>query len=143
MPRLAANLTYLFTEVDFFDRFAAAAGAGFHAVEYQFPYAYDSHAIADLLAENDLEMVLVNLPAGDTQAGDSGIACNPNRRQEFRESVEQGIDTALALGCPQLNCLAGIAPSGVPANEANTNRAGQAVEIIIHWLSVWRIPAPA
>lgn len=117
MPRLAANLSYLFTEVDFLDRFAAAARAGFRAVEYQFPYAHDKQAIAERLAENDLEMVLVNLPAGDTQAGDAGIACDPNRRQEFHEGVEEGIDVALALGCPQLNCLAGIAPAGVSGSE--------------------------
>jgi hydroxypyruvate isomerase len=113
MPRLAANLNYLFTEVEFLDRFEAAARAGFRAVEYQFPYSHEKQAMVDRLGEHHLEMVLVNLPAGDVQAGDAGIACDPNRRQEFRDGVEQGIEFALALGCRQLNCLAGVAPSGV------------------------------
>lgn len=117
MPKLAANLTYLFTEVDFFERFAAAAKVGFRAVEYQFPYAHDKHGIAERLAEHDLEMVLINLPAGNVQAGDSGIGCDPNRRQEFRDGVGEGIEFALALGCRQLNCLAGIAPAGIPEGE--------------------------
>jgi hydroxypyruvate isomerase len=117
MPRLAANLTYLFTELEFLGRFEAAADAGFRAVEYQFPYAHDKQAVAEQLREHNLEMVLINLPAGDAQAGDAGVACDPNRRGEFRAGVEQGIDFALALGCRQLNCLAGIAPEGVPPGD--------------------------
>ena len=113
MLKLAANLTYLFTEVDFLERFEAAATAGFRAVEYQFPYAHDRQAMAERLREHNLEMVLINLPAGNVQAGDSGIACDPNRRVEFRDGVEQGIEFARALDCRQLNCLAGIAPAGV------------------------------
>lgn len=121
MPRLAANLTYLFTEVEFLDRFEAAAKAGFRAVEYQFPYVHDSQAMRDGLRAHDLVMVLINLPAGDAQAGDAGIACDPNRRQEFRDGVEEGIGYAQTLGCPQLNCLAGIAPAGVsPGNLFDT-----------------------
>jgi len=117
MPRLAANLNYLFTEVEFLDRFEAAAKAGFRAVEYQSPYAHDRQAMRERLREHGLDMVLMNLPAGDVQAGDAGIACDPNRRQEFRDGVEEGIDFARVLGCPQLNCLAGIAPAGVSPGE--------------------------
>lgn len=115
MPRLAANLNYLFTEAELLDRFAAAARAGFRGVEYQFPYEHDRHAMADRVREHDLEMVLINLPAGDVQAGDAGIACDPGRVEEFREGVELGIEFAETLACPQLNCLAGIAPTGVEA----------------------------
>jgi hydroxypyruvate isomerase len=110
MPKLAANLTYLFTELDFFDRFAAAAAAGFRGVEYQLPYAYDKQRIAGELREHGLDMVLMNLPPGDWDAGEAGIACLPGREQEFRDGLETGIEYAGALGCPQLNCLAGIAP---------------------------------
>lgn len=112
MPRLAANLTYLFTERGFFERFAAAAAVGFRAVEYQFPYAYDARSVTEALGEHGLEMVLMNLPAGDRDAGEAGIACLPGREQEFRDGVEAGVDYALEVGCPQLNCLAGVAPPG-------------------------------
>jgi hydroxypyruvate isomerase len=115
MPRLAANLNYLFTEVDLLDRFGAAAKAGFRGVEYQFPYDQDRHAMAGRLREHELEMVLINLPAGDRQAGDAGMACDPNRVQEFRDGVELGIEFAESLACPQLNCLAGIAPAEIEA----------------------------
>ena len=113
MPRLAANLTYLFTEVEFLDRFDAAARAGFRGVEHQVPYAFGKSAIAETLEENDLAMVLINLPMGDRDAGEAGIACLPGREQEFRDGVELGIEYAVAIGCPRLNCLAGIAPPGV------------------------------
>jgi hydroxypyruvate isomerase len=116
MPRLSANLNYLFNEVQLLDRFAAAAKVGFRAVEYQFPYDYDKQVLAGRLREHGLDMVLMNLPAGDPQAGDAGIACDPGRVQEFRDGVEEGIDFAGALGCPRLNCLAGIAPPGVDAS---------------------------
>jgi hydroxypyruvate isomerase len=113
MPRLAANLTYLFTETALPERFEAAAKAGFRGVEYQYPYAHDARAMAERLREHDLEMVLINLPPGDRQAGEAGIACDPTRRQEFRDGVEEGIEWARTLGCRQLNCLAGVAPPGV------------------------------
>lgn len=110
MPRLAANLMFLFTEVDFARRFAAAAQAGFRGVEYQFPYDEDEREIVARLREHGLEMVLQNLPAGDWAAGERGIACHPGRKQEFRDSVETAIVSARSLGCPRLNCLAGVAP---------------------------------
>ena len=113
MPRFAANLSLLFTEVPFLDRFAQAAQAGFQAVEFLFPYAYRAEDIRERLDTHGLTLVLHNLPAGDWDAGDRGTACHPDRVQEFRTGVAQGIAYAKALGVGQLNCLAGIAPAGV------------------------------
>ena len=112
MPRFAANLTMLFTEVPFLERFARAAAAGFAAVEFLFPYPY---AVGDLRAALDrhrLSPVLHNLPAGDWDAGERGIACLPGRTEEFRAGVETAIRYAQALGVPRLNCLVGKTPSG-------------------------------
>ena len=115
MPKLAANLSLLFPELPFLDRFAAAAKAGFRYVEYQFPYAFGSAAeVAARARDAGVEVVLHNLPAGDAAKGDRGIACQPARVAEFREGVERGIEYARAAGCPRLNALAGIAPEGVP-----------------------------
>jgi hydroxypyruvate isomerase len=113
MPRFAANLTMMFTEHPFLDRFAPAARAGFQAVEFLFPYAYDAAQIRQQLADNDLRLVLHNLPAGDWDAGERGIACHPDRVDEFRAGVGRAIEYAQALGVDQLNCLAGKAPTGV------------------------------
>jgi hydroxypyruvate isomerase len=113
MTRLAANLTMLFNEVDFLDRFDAAAQAGFKGVEYLFPYAYPKEELAERLARHGLVQVLHNLPAGDWAGGERGIACHPDRVGEFQDGVGRAIDYARALGCPQVNCLAGIAPAGV------------------------------
>ena len=113
MPKFAANLTMLFNEVPFLDRFALAAQAGFNAVEFLFPYAYQATEIRQRLDDNGLTLVLHNLPAGDWDAGDRGMACNPLRVDEFRAGVHRGIEYAHALGVGQLNCLAGKAPAGV------------------------------
>ena len=113
MPRFAANLTMLFTELPFLDRFDAAAKAGFTAVEFLFPYAYSVADLKQRLSANRLELVLHNLPAGDWDAGERGIACLPDRVAEFRDGVARAIDYASALGAPQVNCLAGKIPSGV------------------------------
>lgn len=112
MPFFAANLTMLFNELDFLDRFDAAAKAGFKAVEFLFPYAYEKAALKERLDQNGLRLVLHNLPAGDWAAGERGIACLPDRVDEFRSGVETAIEYATALGCPQVNCLAGLAPVG-------------------------------
>jgi hydroxypyruvate isomerase len=117
--KLAANLTMLFNEVDFLDRFEKAAQAGFRGVEFLFPYAYPAHAIADKLDKHRLELVLHNLPAGDWAAGERGIACHPGRRAEFEAGVALAIDYARALGVKQLNCLAGIVPRGVEPSQAH------------------------
>jgi hydroxypyruvate isomerase len=112
MPRFCANLSFLFADVKFPERFACAASAGFCGVEYMFPYAYAAGDLACLLREHGLIQVLLNLPAGDWESGERGIACLPGREAEFREGVELGIAYAKALGCAQLNCLAGLVPSG-------------------------------
>jgi hydroxypyruvate isomerase len=114
MPQFAANLTMLFTEVPFLDRFERAASAGFTAVEFLFPYAWKAEEIKARLDAHGLRLVLHNMPAGDWDAGDRGMACDPARVEEFRAGVPQAIAYAQALGVPQLNCLAGKAPAGVP-----------------------------
>jgi len=118
MPRFAANLTMLFTELPFMQRFEAAAKAGFKAVEYLFPYPFDKKELTAALRANGLQQVLHNLPAGSWEGGERGIACHPDRVGEFREGVGMAIDYATALGCPKLNCLLGKLPAGVSAEEA-------------------------
>jgi len=113
MPKFAANLTMLFNEVDFLDRFAASADAGFKGVEYLFPYDFEPAALVERLQRHGLTQVLHNLPPGDWAAGERGIACHPDRVGEFQDGVGRAVEYARALGCGQLNCLAGIAPSGV------------------------------
>jgi len=115
MPQFAANLTMLFNEHPFLDRFGAAAKAGFKAVEFLFPYAYPVAELQQRLKDNGLKLVLHNLPAGDWDAGDRGLACDPKRVDEFRAGVARGIEYGTALGVPHLNCLAGKAPAGVEA----------------------------
>ncbi len=124
MPRFAANLTMLFNEVDFLDRFGAAASAGFKGVEYLFPYDYDKDLLAELLAKHDLTQVLHNLPAGDWEAGDRGNACDPDRVGEFQEGVGRAIEYAEALGCTMVNCLAGIPPRTVNAEKVHETLMG-------------------
>ncbi len=114
MPRFAANLTMLFTEHPFLHRFEHAAQAGFDAVEFLFPYAFSAEEIKQQLDRHGLKLVLHNLPPGDWDAGERGIACHPDRMAEFRAGVAQGITYAKALGVGQLNCLAGKAPANVP-----------------------------
>ena len=118
MPRFAANLSMLFTELPFMERFAAAKSAGFEAVEYLFPYTFDKTELAKALKTSGLKQVLHNLPAGNWNAGDRGMACDPARVEEFRSGVTLGIEYATALGCPQLNCLAGKLPAGVSTDQA-------------------------
>lgn len=115
MPRFAANLSMLFTEVPFLERFERAARAGFQAVEFLFPYEHPAREIRARLDAHGLRLVLHNLPAGDWAAGERGIACHPDRVAEFRDGVGQALDYARVLGVPQLNCLAGKTPAGVPA----------------------------
>lgn len=115
MPRFAANLTMLFNEVDFLDRFAAAGAAGFKGVEFLFPYGFDAGELAMRLKDNGLVQVLHNLPPGDWDAGERGIAILPDRKAEFRAGVDKAIAYATRLSVPQLNCLAGIAPAGADA----------------------------
>ncbi|MCY7314450.1 MAG: hydroxypyruvate isomerase [Rubrivivax sp.] len=118
MPRFAANLSMLFTEVPLLERFEHAARAGFATVELQFPYEAPAAALHDRLQANRLTMVLHNLPAGDWAAGDRGIACDPARVAEFRAGVTRAIGYATLLGVPMLNCLAGKPGDGVSDSQA-------------------------
>ena len=117
MPRFAANLTMLFNEVPFLDRFERAAKAGFKAVEFLFPYDFPVEEIKARLDANGLQLILHNLPAGDWAGGERGIACLPGREKEFRDGIGRAIEYASALGVPQLNCLAGKAQAGVASAE--------------------------
>lgn len=118
MPRFAANLTMMFNEVPFLDRFAAAAAAGFRGVEFLFPYEHDPVALREELDRNGLKQALFNLPPGDWAAGDRGIAALPGREAEFEASVETALRYADALGCPLLHVMAGIVVSADAAREA-------------------------
>lgn len=115
MPQLkfSANLSVLFLERPFLERFAAARAAGFSAVEFHFPYALASSDVAAAARQAGVEVVLFNLPAGDWDAGERGIACDPARQKEFQEGVGRAVEYARALGCRQINCLAGLLPEGV------------------------------
>jgi hydroxypyruvate isomerase len=112
MPKFAANLSMLFTELPFLERFEAATKNGFQYVEYLFPYEWDPHILAKLLKQNNLQQVLFNLPPGNWDQGERGIACLPNRINEFRKGLDLAIEYANILGVKQLNCLAGLAPIG-------------------------------
>jgi hydroxypyruvate isomerase len=151
MPRFAANLTMLFNEVPFLDRFERAAKAGFEAVEFLFPFAFEAAEIRQRLDAHGLQLELHNLPAGDWDAGERGIACHPDRVGEFREGVERAISYATALGVGQLNCLAGKTPPGVPDTllrqtfVANLSFAAQAlgnagIKLLIEPINSFDIP---
>ena len=112
MPKFAANLTMLFNEVPFLDRFEMAAKSGFKAVEFLFPYPFPATDIKQKLDQHQLTLVLHNLPAGDWDAGERGIACHPDRKEEFRAGVIKAIEYAKVLGVHQLNCLAGKVITG-------------------------------
>jgi hydroxypyruvate isomerase len=124
MPKFNANLTMLFNEVDFLDRFAAATQAGFKGVEYLFPYPYPKEQLAEQLHKHGLTQVLHNLPAGDWAAGERGIATIPGREGEFQDGVGKAIEYATALGCKQVNCLGGILPKGADADKVRATFVG-------------------
>jgi hydroxypyruvate isomerase len=113
MPKFAANLTMLFNEVPFMERFDKSAAANFKAVEFLFPYPFPAADIKAKLDQNKLTLVLHNLPAGNWEAGERGIACLPDRIEEFRKGVANAVEYATALGVKQVNCLAGKMPEGV------------------------------
>jgi hydroxypyruvate isomerase len=125
MPlQFSANLSFLFTELDFPDRFGAAARAGFKGVEFHFPYDFDKAVLAEVMLTSGVEVVLFNLPAGNWAAGERGIASLPERKAEFQDGVGRAIEYAEALGCAQLNCLAGI-PTGPNCSQ------GKAIDTLI------------
>ncbi len=151
MPKFSANLSMLFTELPFLERFAAARAAGFSVVEYLFPYDFPAAQLADLLAQNGLTQVLFNLPAGNWGDGDRGIAVDPARTEEFRDGVAKAVAYAKALGVPRLNCLAGKAAPG--ASEALMRRtladnlrfaadalAGEGLSLLVEFINRKDIP---
>src|SRR6201998_3021135 len=151
MPKFAANLSMLFTELDFLPRFAAAARCGFTAVEYLFPYAYPKEQLAETLHKHGLTQVLHNLPAGNWDAGDRGIACHLDRVGEFQDGVERALDYARALGCRQINCLAGIAPESLTLSRtrevfvgnlkyAAPRLAAHGIKLLIEPINTYDIP---
>jgi hydroxypyruvate isomerase len=119
MPKFAANLTMLFNDLPFTERFAAAKNAGFNGVEYLFPYAFDKGLLRDKLRRYGLKQVLHNLPAGNWDGGERGIAVLPDRVAEFRDGVDRAIEYAQFLGCNQVNCLVGIVPADADRAEAH------------------------
>ena len=151
MPKFAANLTMLFNELPFLDRFDAACRAGFTGVEYLFPYEYTAEALLSRLRRCGLRQVLHNLPAGDWAGGERGIACIPGREREFRDGVEQAIRYATTLGCTQLNCLVGITPKGEEAErveatllenlrQADARLAEEGIDLLVEPVNTRDIP---
>lgn len=118
MPKFAANLTLMFNEVDFLDRFEAAKDNGFTAVEFLFPYAFEADQIAEKLEQNDLDLALFNLPPGDWDAGDKGMAALPGREQEFRDSVGVGLEYAKVFGNKTVHMMAGVLPGDLSVEQA-------------------------
>ena len=117
MPRFAANLSLMFNEYPFVERFDRAALAGFQAVEFMFPYQEDIPAVRDAIQRNGLTNALFNMPPGDWAAGDRGTANDPRRRQEFRDGVEKALEIATLFGTEKLNCLAGLKLSDFTLDE--------------------------
>ncbi|NQW19853.1 MAG: hydroxypyruvate isomerase [Chloroflexi bacterium] len=151
MTKLAANLSMMFTEVDFLDRFEAAAKAGFKGVEYLFPYDFPADEIKEKLEQNNLTQVLFDFPAGDWAAGDRGCASFPDRVGEFQDGVGKAVEYAKVLGCDRLTVLAGKATSGVSAMKmqetlidnmkfASSAVAGTGIIILLEAINIIDIP---
>jgi 2-dehydrotetronate isomerase len=117
VPRFAANLSMMYTEHAFPERFAAAAGDGFTAVEYLFPYEYPAARLRGLLDGNGLQQALFNAPPGDFAAGERGIASLPGREAEFRDGFDRALDYAETMGCPRVHVMAGLVPAGADRDE--------------------------
>ncbi len=117
MPRFAANLSFLFTEVPFLERFTEAAHAGFRAVEFAFPYDYQAKELAARIKSQQLQVVLFNAPPGNWEAGDRGLASLPGREHEFAASVSTALRFAQALKCNRLHVMAGVLPHDADADE--------------------------
>ncbi|HVR04363.1 MAG TPA: hydroxypyruvate isomerase [Polyangia bacterium] len=151
MPKLCANLTFMFNEVEFLDRFDAAAKAGFKGVEYLAPYVAPAAQIGDRLSKAKLTQVLFNLPAGDWAAGERGMAVDPRRVGEFQDGVGKAVEYAKALSCKQVNCLAGIAPKDVAPEKmrdtlianlrfAADRLAGEGIKLLVEPINTRDIP---
>lgn len=147
MPRFAANLSLLFTEVPFLDRFDAAAKAGFRGVEFLFPYAFDAAEIRARLNANGLEAVLFNLPPGHWDEGERGIAALTGREDEFAAGVDLALRFAEVLGCPRVHAMAGLGPHGADQDVYLRNLAlaaewarGEGVDILIEPINTFDMP---
>jgi hydroxypyruvate isomerase len=151
MPQFAANLSMLYPELAFMDRFAAAAQDGFKAVEYLFPYAFEADDISARLRQYGLQQVLFNAPPGIWDAGERGLACLPGREAEFRTGVDQALRYAQTLDCPRIHVMAGLLPAGGvrealhPTYIANLRwaarqAAGQGVDVLIEPINTRDIP---
>ncbi|MBC7601495.1 MAG: hydroxypyruvate isomerase family protein [Ramlibacter sp.] len=151
MPRFAANLSMLYPEVDFLDRFELAARDGFRAVEFLFPYAYEAKELAARLKGNGLQHVLFNGPPGDEARAEKGIACLPGREREFREGIARALTYAAVLDCPRIHVMAGLVPAGLERSDvqptyvanlraAAADAAKQGVELMIEPINTRDIP---
>ncbi|MES3002830.1 MAG: 2-oxo-tetronate isomerase [Pseudomonadota bacterium] len=151
MPRFAANLSMLYPELPFFDRFEAAARDGFEGVEFLFPYEWEASEIAARLKSNGLSQVLFNGPPGDWNGGERGVACLPGREEEFRAGIAKALHYAQALDCPRLHVMAGLVPAGCerdtvrPTYVANLRWAAreaakQGVNVLIEPINTRDIP---
>ncbi len=151
MPRFAANLTMMYTEVPFLERFAAAAADGFDAVEFLFPYEFDAQELAQRLRASGLTQALFNMPPGDWAAGERGMACLPGREAEFAAHLETALRYAQATGCQRLHAMAGLVPDGADrarmhatyvANlrHAATRAAAQGITVLIEPLNGRDVP---
>ena len=151
MPKFAATLSLLYPELDFLDRFEAAARDGFKAVECLFPYTFDSRDIADRLKAHGLQQVLINAPPGDWETGERGLACLSDRDKDFRASISKALDYATALQCPRVHVLAGLLPPGSTRamlqptyisqlRWAAAQAAGQGIELLIEPINTRDMP---
>ena len=151
MPKFAANLSMLYPELDFLDRFEAAAVDGFKAVEYLFPYAYERSELASRLKDNGLQQALFNAPPGDWDAGERGLACLSGREAEFRAGIHKALDYAQALDCPRVHAMAGLLPAGSSHESlyptyvaqlrwAAAQAAGQGIDLLIEPINTRDIP---
>lgn len=151
MPKFAANLSMLYPELDFLDRFEAAAKDGFKAVEYLFPYAYERRELASRLKGNGLQQALFNAPPGDWDAGERGLACLSGREAEFQAGIHKALDYAQALYCPRVHVMAGLLPAGSTHESmyrtyldqlrwAAAQAAGQGIDLLIEPINTRDIP---
>ena len=124
MPKLAANLSMMFNEADFLERFGRAAACGFKGVEFLFPYDWPVGEVVKAKEDAGLEIALFNLPPGDWAAGERGVACLPGREEEFARGLETALPYAQALGLKQIHAMAGLQPEGVPPEEARATYIG-------------------
>ena len=142
MPRFAANISFMFTELPFLARFGAAAAAGFGAVEFHFPYDFDPEDVRAALDGHKLVPVLINVRAGDAGLGERGLAGLPGREESFRLCVAEAIEYANAIGVRQLNCLAGVQPPGVVISVEVVKSAARELDQMVKTGAIGRWKGP-